>query len=184
MMIRLLIHYCMSLVIFHRYDAIATHFLLCVAESEGACGGPERGSRPVGASPDITKLRNSELKPVGTIRVVRLAPDEDNSLAKHPSCMDDDADATTNTRWDVIDHAGMSTLGYPAPKLSLGHSQTKGVYKLGRLAVLREFRKYRFGQGLVLTVHEWVKQDAARRGRAQAEIISHSQIPVKGFYAR
>ncbi|KIM46421.1 hypothetical protein M413DRAFT_64994 [Hebeloma cylindrosporum] len=81
-------------------------------------------------------------------------------------------------------------------------------YKLSRLAVLKEYRRYQFGRALVQRLHDWVAQDAiAPRATQQqqgdddderqsnfaapvppashvVEIISHSQIPVKGFYAK
>ncbi|EIM85726.1 acyl-CoA N-acyltransferase [Stereum hirsutum FP-91666 SS1] len=57
-------------------------------------------------------------------------------------------------------------------------------YKLSRLAVLKEYRKYSFGRELVLALHDWVKQDATSRGLTTVKIVSHSQIPVKGFYAK
>ena len=50
--------------------------------------------------------------------------------------------------------------------------------------MLPEFRKYRLGSKLVLAVHEWAKQDAAKRGHASVEVILHSQIPAKPFYAK
>ncbi|KZT24597.1 acyl-CoA N-acyltransferase [Neolentinus lepideus HHB14362 ss-1] len=58
-------------------------------------------------------------------------------------------------------------------------------YKLGRLAVLKDYRKYGFGRELVLALHAWVIQDAKARGRTGTiPVISHSQIPVKRFYAK
>lgn len=61
----------------------------------------------------------------------------------------------------------------------------KDYYKLGRLAVLRKYRKYRFGRALVLALHEWARQDAAKSGlTGHITLISHSQVPVKAFYAK
>jgi len=58
-------------------------------------------------------------------------------------------------------------------------------YKLSRLAVLKNYRQHKFGRELVLALHDWVKAEAIRiGGRDAAEVISHSQIPVKGFYAK
>lgn len=61
-------------------------------------------------------------------------------------------------------------------------------YKLSRLAVLKDFRKFRFGRELVLALHEWVRSHALQVAglgeQGFAEIVSHSQIPVKGFYAK
>jgi predicted GNAT family N-acyltransferase len=58
-------------------------------------------------------------------------------------------------------------------------------YKLSRLAVLKEYRKYRFGRALVLALHDWVKVHAKESGRMQdATIVCHAQLPVKPFYER
>lgn len=57
-------------------------------------------------------------------------------------------------------------------------------YKLGRLAVLPEHRKYKLGQKLVLALHDWVKLDADRLGWDQAVIVAHSQLYVIPFYAK
>lgn len=59
-----------------------------------------------------------------------------------------------------------------------------GYYKLSRLAVLKDYRSYRFGRELVLALHDWVKTDALRAGDSFAEIVTHSQLYVKGFYAK
>ena len=62
---------------------------------------------------------------------------------------------------------------------------TPGYYKLSRLAVLKDYRQYSFGRALVLGLHDWVRADAIRNGRdGEIKIRSHSQIPVKGFYAK
>ncbi|KDR83997.1 hypothetical protein GALMADRAFT_690220 [Galerina marginata CBS 339.88] len=65
----------------------------------------------------------------------------------------------------------------------------KEYYKLTRLAVLKDYRQYRFGRALVERLHDWVNEDALRNNGANTtgalvEIVSHSQIPVKGFYAK
>jgi GNAT superfamily N-acetyltransferase len=58
-------------------------------------------------------------------------------------------------------------------------------YKLSRLAILKEYRRYNFGRALVLALHDWVKADAERfGGSGYAEVIAHSQIPVKAFYTK
>lgn len=57
-------------------------------------------------------------------------------------------------------------------------------YKLSRLAVLKPYRQYRFGRDLVLALHRWAKDDAERTGLQAAQVICHSQLPVKGFYAK
>ncbi|KAG6817876.1 hypothetical protein H0H87_001708 [Tephrocybe sp. NHM501043] len=60
-----------------------------------------------------------------------------------------------------------------------------GYYKLSRLAVLKAYRGFRFGHELVLALHGWVKAHALGAGSTEwAEIVSHSQIPVKGFYTK
>ena len=63
----------------------------------------------------------------------------------------------------------------------------EGYYKLSRLAVLKDFRQYRFGRALVQSLHDHVTADAKASGlRAPqtVKIIAHSQIPVKGFYGK
>jgi len=58
-------------------------------------------------------------------------------------------------------------------------------YKLSRLAILKDYRKYKFGRALVLALHEWVRRHAQQAGAlGPAKIICHSQLPVKGFYAK
>ncbi|KAF8076661.1 acyl-CoA N-acyltransferase [Lyophyllum atratum] len=60
-----------------------------------------------------------------------------------------------------------------------------GYYKLSRLAVLKDYRSFRFGRGLVQALHDWVKTDATSAGTTDfAEIVCHSQLYVKGFYAK
>lgn len=66
----------------------------------------------------------------------------------------------------------------------------RDYYKLTRLAVLKDYRKYRFGRALVLSLHDFVKADAraktppGSRVADTAKVVSHSQIPVKGFYGK
>ncbi|KAF9569268.1 acyl-CoA N-acyltransferase [Agrocybe pediades] len=64
----------------------------------------------------------------------------------------------------------------------------KDYYKLTRLAILEEYRQFRFGRELVESLHNWVRQDAlqnlADNSDDFVEIVCHSQIPVKGFYAK
>ncbi|KAL5527817.1 hypothetical protein ACEPAG_6618 [Sanghuangporus baumii] len=62
-------------------------------------------------------------------------------------------------------------------------------YKMGRLAVLKDYRKHSFGRALLLKFHDWAIRDARRRGAKPGsgsfvKCISHSQIPVKSFYAK
>lgn len=50
-------------------------------------------------------------------------------------------------------------------------------YKLTRLAVLKEYRRHRFGGNLVLTLHEWVKDNARTSGMSVdlVKVVCHSQ---------
>ncbi|KAK2466039.1 hypothetical protein APHAL10511_001681 [Amanita phalloides] len=58
-------------------------------------------------------------------------------------------------------------------------------YKLTRLAVLEEYRRFGFGRELVQALHDRVKDAAMRAGHTgSVQIITHSQIPVKTFYAK
>ncbi|KAF9788415.1 acyl-CoA N-acyltransferase [Thelephora terrestris] len=58
-------------------------------------------------------------------------------------------------------------------------------YKLGRLAVLKEYRQFSFGKALLLGVHDWVRADAIKNGcNGEVKIRAHSQLPVRGFYAK
>ncbi|KZT06396.1 acyl-CoA N-acyltransferase [Laetiporus sulphureus 93-53] len=61
-----------------------------------------------------------------------------------------------------------------------------GYYKLSRLAVLKDYRQFRFGRALVLALHDYAKKDAKHTpgDLPFVTIKAHSQIPVKGFYAR
>ncbi|KAK0491312.1 acyl-CoA N-acyltransferase [Armillaria novae-zelandiae] len=66
---------------------------------------------------------------------------------------------------------------------------SENYYKLGRLAVLDQYRQCKFGRELVLRLHDWVKIDASPMATmpehdVYAIVVSHSQIPVKGFYAK
>ena len=64
-------------------------------------------------------------------------------------------------------------------------SRGPSYYKLGRLAVLRDYRRFSFGKALVLRLHDWVRIDAIKNGwNGEVKIRSHSQIPAKGFYAK
>ena len=63
----------------------------------------------------------------------------------------------------------------------------KDYYKLTRLAVLKDYRQYRFGRALVQSLHDFVKSDAKASGSRVSDtvqVIAHSQIPVKGFYGK
>jgi GNAT superfamily N-acetyltransferase len=87
-----------------------------------------------------------------------------------------------------------------ASRSSSSGTTKRPYYKLSRLAVLKEYRRYQFGRALVQRLHDWVAEDAIARVTQQddherqfefavpashvVEIVSHSQIPVKGFYAK
>ena len=58
-------------------------------------------------------------------------------------------------------------------------------YKLSRLAVLKDHRRCSFGRALVLGFHDWVRSDAITNGQnGEVKIRAHSQLQVKGFYAK
>jgi hypothetical protein len=57
-------------------------------------------------------------------------------------------------------------------------------YKLSRLAVLSNYRQFRFGRELVLALHDWVMQDTKEAGAQSAIVVCHSQLPVKSFYSK
>ena len=62
---------------------------------------------------------------------------------------------------------------------------TPNYYKLSRLAVLEEYRRFSFGRALVHGLHDWVRSDAMKRGcKGEVKIRTHSQLPVKGFYTK
>ncbi|KAI6105920.1 acyl-CoA N-acyltransferase [Pisolithus sp. B1] len=64
-------------------------------------------------------------------------------------------------------------------------SNGDAYYKLSRLAVLKPYRRYRFGRDLVLALHGWVKEDAKRSSDVDmAKVVAHSQISVKQFYSK
>ena len=69
-------------------------------------------------------------------------------------------------------------------RVSRASSGGAPYYKLGRLAVLKEFRKHNFGGELVLALHKWVAADSQSRGEHSAKVICHSQTPVKAFYVK
>ena len=80
------------------------------------------------------------------------------------------------------------------------NDQSLYCYKLSRLAVLKDYRNYRFGRTLVLALHECAKRDAessncsglvntekahsSSNSVTEIKVIAHSQIPVKEFYAK
>ena len=67
-------------------------------------------------------------------------------------------------------------------------TKIQDYYKLSRLAVLKDYRQFRFGRALVQSLHAFVKADAKAAGSRVSEdpvkVVCHSQIPVKGFYGK
>ena len=64
-------------------------------------------------------------------------------------------------------------------------TRSPNYYKLTRLAVLRDYRQFSFGRALVLELHDWVRVDVIKNGlKGEVKIRTHSQLPVKGFYAK
>lgn len=60
-------------------------------------------------------------------------------------------------------------------------------YKLSRLAVLADCRRFRLGRALVLALHAHVQQDAQHSGARDGDAVlvrAHSQLPARGFYAK
>ncbi|KAF5359025.1 hypothetical protein D9758_004857 [Tetrapyrgos nigripes] len=71
-------------------------------------------------------------------------------------------------------------------KASADGSGSSTYYKLSRLAILKSYRKYKLGRKLVETLHSWIISDAKDSSYSDdtVKVITHSQIPVKGFYAK
>jgi hypothetical protein len=58
-------------------------------------------------------------------------------------------------------------------------------YKLTRLAVLKEYRKYHLGAALVKRLHACVIDDHVKSGRTgPVHVIAYSQIPAVSFYTK
>ena len=75
--------------------------------------------------------------------------------------------------------------GTPIGTIRMLKSPDASYYKLTRLVVLKEYRKYHFGAELVHRAHQWVIEDhKSSRQSATMDIIVHSQMPVKAFYAK
>ncbi|CAG7848343.1 SubName: Full=Uncharacterized protein {ECO:0000313/EMBL:CCA74127.1} [Serendipita indica DSM 11827] len=59
--------------------------------------------------------------------------------------------------------------------------------KLGRLCVLKPYRNFKFGKDLVLAAHDYIRKQAVTSNGEDGPRLSvslHSQIYVKGFYAK
>ncbi|KAJ7572562.1 acyl-CoA N-acyltransferase [Mycena floridula] len=67
-----------------------------------------------------------------------------------------------------------------------GWKTAQDYYKLTRLAVLSSYRQHKFGRDLVLALHDWVRKHARASSPdiMDVKIVAHSQMPVKGFYAK
>ncbi|KAH9045281.1 acyl-CoA N-acyltransferase, partial [Lactarius pseudohatsudake] len=72
----------------------------------------------------------------------------------------------------------------PIGTIRASRTSNSDYYKLGRLAVLNDYRKLHFGRELVLALHDWVATDALSRGETSAKVVAHSQIPAIAFYAK
>ncbi|KAG9015542.1 hypothetical protein FRB94_000147 [Tulasnella sp. JGI-2019a] len=56
--------------------------------------------------------------------------------------------------------------------------------KIGRLCILPEYRKYRFGSDLMVKAHDYLRSCMIEYELKEASISLHAQIPVVPFYAR
>jgi hypothetical protein len=77
--------------------------------------------------------------------------------------------------------------GYQLPaSYSLASPTTSNTptYKLSRICILQSHRHQFLGTTLTHALHTWVQHDAARQGHPTANILAHSQIPVKPFYEK
>lgn len=74
----------------------------------------------------------------------------------------------------------------PIGTIRAARPSTKGAtyYKLSRLAVVKDYRQFKFGRELVLALHDWTKAEAIREGLDHATVVTHSQMYVKGFYGK
>ncbi|KAI0920909.1 hypothetical protein AcW2_006039 [Taiwanofungus camphoratus] len=90
----------------------------------------------------------------------------------------DDLDATAT-------HILLRLIPSLTPVGTIRCTKHKDYWKLSRLAVLKDYRQFRYGRELVLALHDFVKKCATQAGgRDMAKVIAHSQIPVKAFYAK
>ncbi|KIK67765.1 hypothetical protein GYMLUDRAFT_68791 [Collybiopsis luxurians FD-317 M1] len=95
------------------------------------------------------------------------------------------------TEFDDLDPVSTHFLLRLTPSLTpigviRGSKYETGIYKLSRLAVLKNYRQFKFGRELVEALHQWIKADALQSGHTGSfvKVLCHSQIPVKGFYAK
>lgn len=57
-------------------------------------------------------------------------------------------------------------------------------FKLGRLAVLKDYRSFKFGAKLVLALYDYARAKAKSEKLDRVVIICHSQLPVIPFYLK
>ncbi|KAI0089057.1 acyl-CoA N-acyltransferase [Irpex rosettiformis] len=92
------------------------------------------------------------------------------------------------TEKDDLEDVGTHFLLRLTPSLkpvgTIRATRGNGYYKLSRLAVLKDYRQYRFGRELVQALEDWVRADAKNNRLSVAKIHSHSQLYVKPFYAK
>ncbi|KAI0796940.1 acyl-CoA N-acyltransferase [Abortiporus biennis] len=104
-------------------------------------------------------------------------------------------EAELDDQEDTATHFLLRLLPSLTPVGTIRLVRRKSYYKLTRLAVLKDYRKFKFGRDLVLALHDYVKKEAfeaAHRPDTTSSAIipeyvkvhSHSQLYVKGFYAK
>lgn len=66
------------------------------------------------------------------------------------------------------------------------HQGNAEYYKIGRLAVAKEFRGRGFARDLMNAIHEWIKKDVLSINPAAetVKVVLNSQIHAKGFYVK
>lgn len=79
----------------------------------------------------------------------------------------------------------LSPSGTPIGTIRLFKPEGSPYYKLGRLVVLKEYRKFRLGKELVQAAHRFAIEDHKKAGLdGPAVIVLHSQSYAVGFYAK
>ncbi|KAI0638394.1 acyl-CoA N-acyltransferase [Trametes polyzona] len=92
---------------------------------------------------------------------------------------------------DEATHILLRVLPSHTPVGTIRCVKLKGYYKLTRLAVLKDYRQFRFGRVLVESLHAHVRAEArasllgepAAAG-STVKVVAHSQLPVKAFYGK
>lgn len=73
----------------------------------------------------------------------------------------------------------------PVGTVRVTKAEGASYYKLSRLAVLKDFRAFSLGKALVRAGHRYAVNEQRRAGgKGPVEIVLHSQIYAKGFYAK